>query len=106
MAEGKRDFKTKAIAANARRFPWTRDDARAILTAIEKVESAANELASTCKNLPDSDDADVDGWGVRSRRRMVRNAVECLSEVGDITHAIYSKYPDLAPEELRGHYIA
>lgn len=106
MATEKRNLKSDTIALNARRFPWTREDAAAILLAIAKVETASNELASVCRDLPDGDVVDADGWAKRSRRRMIRNALECIAETNDISHAIYSKYPDLAPEDLRGHYNA
>ncbi|MEL7541464.1 MAG: hypothetical protein AAGJ51_11225 [Pseudomonadota bacterium] len=106
MVSKKRNFRADTIERNARRFPWAREEAQAVLQAIDEVVSATNAFASICRDLPYDDELDPDGWAVRSRRRMIRNAGECVAEVSDITRAIYSKYPDLAPEDLRGHYIA
>ena len=98
-------MKKKMLEQAARRFPWSRDVAEEVLVAHNRAVSNIQELSRVMGTLSVDDAADDEGFAKRYRRRYIRNVGESLSELSDMSEAIYSKYPDLAPEALRKYYV-
>jgi len=98
--------RAEMIERAAKRSPWDRDVADSILAAIASAGEALSLLGERVRELTGDDDFDDSGAAKRYKRRYLKNVGEAMSETFDLTDAIYSKFPDLAPEDQKRFYTA